>query len=85
MNKFIGYLIMAIGVLATASPFLIKDSLPALIKPYLMIAGLVLLILGFLFVNSSSSKSRVTQSEEEVPIYQGEGKKRKIVGYRKEK
>lgn len=85
MSKFVGYLIMAIGLLIVASPFVIKNSLPSFIKPYyLMIFGFVVMGLGLIFMQPSSS-TKISQSAEEVPIYEGEGKKRRIVGYRKEK
>ena len=84
VNKILGYVIAVIGVLVLALSY------PAFRTPLgisslgiadsiVMIAGLVIAIIGvFLSYNKSSGKQA-----EEVPIYEGEGKSRRIVGYRK--
>jgi len=95
MKKIIGYLLAALGLIgllisskkgveitSKTIPF-IKD-IPYL---YLLIPSLVLIALGIviLIVLGGGSSGKAKQSEKEVPIYQGEGKKRKIIGYRVEK
>lgn len=84
MNKLVGYIIAIIGLaiiilgpITSRTPVL--SSIPA---KYLLIAGIVIVILGIALTLGKSS-SKVRQAEEEVPIYSGEGKKRKIVGYKK--
>lgn len=87
-NKIIGYILSVLGLIAVASSSTtalskISKVLPfmASIKPlYLIIAGAVLLIGGVLLI---MSKEGVKHAAEEVPIYEGVGRKRKIVGYRK--
>ena len=57
-------------------------SIPKMLA-YTVVAGIILIIAGiFLLIDSSSSSSK---QAEEVPIYEGEGKKRVIVGYQKMK
>ncbi len=80
MEKLTAYIISVIGLVIAVLSFNIGTLLPESIKPaYVMIAGLVLVIMGIFFVLSKGSK----QSAEEIPIYEGTGKKRKIIGYRK--
>lgn len=83
-NKVLGYVIAVIGILVLALSY------PAFRNPLgitslgiadsiAMIAGLVIAVIGiFISYNKSSGKQA-----EEVPIYEGEGKGRRIVGYRK--
>lgn len=87
MGKLLGYLIALIGLALLALSLLSPNLLPAVIKPYSIIAGIVLVIVGvFLSMTGSKTSSRnVKQSDEEVPIFEGEGKKRKIVGYKRAK
>ena len=86
-NKTLGYSLSIIGlivlvlsypVIRTAiklpASFGIKDSI-------LMVIGLVIIVLGVVLAFNKSSSSG--KQEEEVPIYEGEGKHRRIVGYRK--
>ena len=84
MNKLVGYLIAIVGLVITFLSLnltLINITLPEQIKPvYIMIFGIALVIFG-VFITLGKSKRRTNQSEEEVPIYEGTGKKRKIVGY----
>ena len=48
---------------------------------FTIIIGILLIVSGFFFLKKNNAK----QSEKEVPIYQGSGKKRKIVGYQRSK
>ena len=85
MNKLISYVIAILGLIVIVLSF--NLSVGELIKgiglkvTYLMILGIVLVILGVVL---SLNKKQAGQ-EAEVPIYEGEGKKRKIVGYRRHK
>jgi len=46
-----------------------------------IIIGTILIIAGFFFVKQAGPK----HAKKEVPIYEGKGKKRKIVGYQRVK
>lgn len=85
MGKLIGYILALIGLAILALSFLNIIPIPSFIKPpYVLVAGFALIILGIaLTLNKSNYKAK--QSAEEVPIYEGEGKHRKIVGYKRAK
>ncbi len=87
MAKIIGYILALIGLfLLVVNLKILNLNIPLLssINPtYLLIAGAILVILGVVFMSKSGTGK--TKQEEEVPIYEGTGKKRKIIGYRKEK
>jgi hypothetical protein len=86
--KITGY---GVSILGLATVVLSKTIaafpvIKSLAKPelYVIIGGFVLVAAGVaLSLSGSSSSNKIKQAEEEVPIYEGEGKKRKIVGYRK--
>jgi len=87
-NKLIGYIVSASGLLVIVLSFFRNSFafLPASIsKNDLIVAGIILIIIGVvLSFNKSKSSSKIKQASEEVPIYEGEGKHRKIVAYKKE-
>jgi len=88
-NKVLGYVVSGIGIIVLALSFLRKtilSFLPASIdKNDVLITGILIVVVGVVLAYSKSSSSyKVKQSHEEVPIYEGEGKNRKIVAYRKE-
>jgi len=91
VNKLIGYLIALVGLLGLGiSSFpdiqkMIPFTLPAVLTgKYVIIGSLILVGIGVVLSLSKSSGSRhVKQASEEVPIYEGEGKKKKIVGYQR--
>jgi len=86
-NKIISYIIAVIGlaiIVLSLNLTRINLSIPPQIKPaYIMIVGIVVFILGIVLSLNESKGGKIKQAEEEVPIYHGEGKLRKIVGYRK--
>ncbi len=89
VNKLIGYLISIIGLVVLAiSRFpsvksLIPFTLPFADK-YIIIAGLIIVIIGVALSFTKSTRiGKEKQASEEVPIYQGEGKNRKIIGYKR--
>jgi len=84
MNKFLGYAITAIGAIGFALTFqslrdTIKLTLPSAISElYLTISSLVVLAIGLFIIVKSDSPS--SKQPEEIPIYEGQGKHRKLVG-----
>lgn len=89
MKRYIGFLLIIVGFLFVAmginsSNQFLSNFLPDLgISPMINnILGIVFIVLG-LYLSLSSSKSDVKHSSSEVPIYEGEGKKRKIIAYKK--
>jgi len=91
MKSLYGYLIAGIGLvgLVFSSPA-IKKLIPALenvSQMNILVPALVLVVVGVLIIVLVGKKGgnwNVKQSAKEVPIYKGEGKKRKIVGYKVE-
>jgi len=95
MKALIGYLLAGLGIvsLALSSPKIVSSlSIPLLgsiASNTFMVAGGVLVVAGLIVLflsnkDSSSPRYNITQAAEEVPIYEGEGKHRKIVGYKKQ-
>lgn len=82
MAKLIGYILALAGLAIAVLSFnltRLNIVLPASIKQvYVLIAGIALIIAGVVL----SLESKKKQSSE-VPIYEGVGKKRVIVGYQK--
>ncbi|MFA5061322.1 MAG: hypothetical protein WC494_03335 [Candidatus Pacearchaeota archaeon] len=89
MKKVIGYVLCIIGLLILVfSAGIIKVNIKILntANPYYVIGtGIVFIIIGAVLVmtDKDKNKKKSQQSEEEVPIYEGTGKKRRIVGYRR--
>lgn len=92
MAKIIGYVLALIGlaIIAFSSKIVTLPFIASLAKPmiYTVIAGVACIAVGVVLLMakqpSSSSGKAPQHAKEEVPIYEGEGKKRKIVGYRKD-
>lgn len=92
MKAILGYILSGLGIVTLAlSQEKVKNNLSisfltAIPSNLILIVGVALIIGGIAILiisNNSSGGSRIQQSKEEVPIYEGEGKHRKIVGYRK--
>lgn len=88
MNKIIGYIIALAGLALTMLSLNLTKlniSLPASIKPmYVTVAGVIVIVVGILLTLEKKGY-KTKQASEEVPIYEGEGKKRVIVGYKRGK
>jgi len=80
MNKTIGYVIMAVGLIAFGLSYskaraLVGINLPSgITDTILLITGLVVLAVGVFYVVRSTQPQ-----QKEVPIYEG----KKVVGYRR--
>lgn len=89
MKKVIGYTLCVLGLaVLVMSAGIIKVNLKFLESTnpyYVMGTGVGLIIVGAVLVMTTQSrkKTKDKQSEEEVPIYEGTGKKRRVVGYRR--
>lgn len=89
MNSIIGYILSIVGLAilvgSTKIFELVSKYLASLKFVYIILAGISFILVGVLTLMSSSSTKvkKPAHAFEEVPIYEGEGKNRKIVGYRK--
>lgn len=89
MKKILGYLSVGVGLLGLALNSTVgRKAIPFLENiesNYLLIPALVFFVLGIvIMIVMGKGSSKIKQVEKEVPIYRGEGKKRKIVGYKAE-
>ena len=89
MNKVIGYVLAIVGlvVIALGSGFFGEIDLFGVDSFYISIGGVVLVIIGSVVsMMDGTGRRRQDRSKgrTEVPIYEGVGKKRRIVGYRKD-
>lgn len=84
-KKIIGYISSGIGILLIVFSTPAARSMLGLATSTLgktqMTIGLAAVVFGAVFLMNPSSRS--SKQEEEVPIYEGHGKNRKIIGYRK--
>jgi len=89
MKAVIGYLLAAIGLLGLAVNSTIGREelkfLDGISSEYILVPAAVLIVLGLVIMTKNSGGKKVKHITDEVPIYQGTGKKRKIVGYRVDK
>ncbi|MCK5449985.1 hypothetical protein KAI32_03910 [Candidatus Pacearchaeota archaeon] len=88
MKKMIGYIISVAGIAVMALGFGMIDLklkfLEGIAGNYVSGIGIIAVIVGVVISLKMDSKGNNKQVAEEVPIYEGVGKKRKIVGYRKD-
>ena len=87
MNKVIGYVVAIVGIVVMALGFDLLGFnvafLEGVASTYIAGVGIVIIIVGVVLAMKGSG-GRVKRAAEEIPIYEGTGKKRKIVGYRKD-
>ena len=89
MKKVIGYVVSVAGIVVMALGFGMIDFglgfLESLDSNYVVVVGIVAIVLGIVMsLRIEGRKGKIKGGEDEVPIYEGVGKKRRIVGYRKE-
>jgi hypothetical protein len=86
MKKLVGYAISIAGIAVMALGFgLTNIDIKPLGIPanYIAVAGIIAIIVGVV-LSLKNTKHKTTNSKDEIPIYEGTGKKRKIIGYRKD-
>lgn len=88
MKKILGYVIAFVGLIILALGLELfsfgGDFLNNFSKWYVQILGGILIAIGVALSLMGKKGSRKSKDSDEVPIYEGTGKKRKIVGYRKD-
>lgn len=91
MKKLVGYIVSIIGILVMALGFgmisLDLEILETISPNYIVGAGIAGIIVGVVISLTDSekpSRKKGKSGVDEVPIYEGVGKKRKVVGYRKD-
>ncbi|MEA3248202.1 MAG: hypothetical protein U9Q73_00690 [Nanoarchaeota archaeon] len=88
MKKVIGYAISVAGIAVMALGFgmidLKLEFLDGVAGNYIAGVGIIGVIVGVIISLKMDGGKKNKQVTEEVPIYEGVGKKRKIVGYRKD-
>lgn len=86
MKKVIGYVVSIAGIVIMAVGFGIIElgPLESIGGEYLAGIGIAAVVLGVIISLKFSGEKKSNQAAEELPIYEGVGKKRKIVGYRKD-
>ena len=87
MKKLVGYVVAVVGLVVMALGFnmfsLEIGLLEGLSSNVIAGAGIAIVVVGVILSMKGSGGRRAKQAKEEVPIYEGVGKKRKIVGYRR--
>jgi len=88
MKKWVGYLISLIGlaILGAGSKiqeFKALDFLKNFGETAVLTAGVILVVVGVLFLRGEG-KNKKSKEKDEVPIFEGKGKQRKVVGYQRE-
>lgn len=86
MNKPIGYILSILGLatigLSTKIQTLTNNNLKL---SYIIVIGVALIAAGVVMLMDKKSLGKVKHAAEEVPIYEGEGKNKRIVGYKRAK
>ncbi|MFH0808361.1 MAG: hypothetical protein V1888_01975 [archaeon] len=86
MKKVIGYGVSILGIIIMAVGFgmipLKLDLLEGLLGSYVSGVGIALVVVGVI-MSVERKGSKVRSGEDEIPIYEGVGKKRRVVGYRR--
>jgi len=89
VNKVVGYVVVAVGLILLAlgtAPInsALVGSIPAIGKIaglYYLVIGLVVVVVGMVFLRGAGGGRKL----KEVPIFEGKGKKRKVVGYQRQR
>jgi multisubunit Na+/H+ antiporter MnhG subunit len=87
MKKVIGYAVSLVGLLVLIVAVGILKLKISIIEnmssTYIMVFGMILVLIGVFLIIMDGKAGKGKNHVEELPIYEGTGKKRKIVGYRR--
>ena len=88
MKKMVGYVVSIVGLVIMALGFNIINFKIAFLEGvggnYIAGVGIILIVIGVVLSMKGTGGRRAKLEKEEVPIYEGTGKNRKVVGYRKD-
>ena len=90
MEKVVGYGVAVVGIVGMALGFNIIplqiDFLEGVASNIISGVGIVIVVAGVILAmkGTGGKRRKVSKGEDEVPIYEGTGKNRKVVGYRKD-
>ncbi|MCH7850869.1 MAG: hypothetical protein IH845_04475 [Nanoarchaeota archaeon] len=87
MKKLVGYSLSGIGlaVMVVGIGNIKFDLLKGIGETYIIGVGVVIVVAGVVMSMMNQKYSpKSNKSSEEIPIYEGTGKERKIVGYRRD-
>ena len=89
MKKVVGYGVAVLGLVVMALGFNLIPLKIAFLEGvagnYISGVGVAIVIVGVvLSMKGTGGRRKIKNAKEEVPIYEGTGKNRKIVGYRKD-
>lgn len=90
MKAVFGYLFAGLGIAGLAVNSTLGREIVGFLdgvgSEYILIPSAVFVVLGVvvMIVNSKKGSGKIRHVTSEVPIYEGTGKKRRIVGYRVE-
>jgi len=90
MKKVVGYGVAVVGIVIMVFGFNIIPLKVAFLEGvagnYISGVGVAIVIVGVVLAmkGTGGGRRKGSKGEDEVPIYEGTGKKRKIVGYRKD-
>ena len=86
IQKIAAYVLTGLGLAGIiVSSGKLKESIPiikTLSTPIILTASIILIAAGILLLKFTSGHSH--KQHKEVPIYEGKGKKRRIVGYQRQ-
>jgi uncharacterized membrane protein len=90
MKAVLGYLFAGLGIIGLAINSKIAREalgfLDSIGSAIILIPSAILIVIGIvIMIMNSKTSGKFRQITDEVPIYRGEGRKRKIVAYRTEK
>ncbi|MCK4650293.1 hypothetical protein KAT36_03605 [Candidatus Pacearchaeota archaeon] len=88
MKKVFGYVVSVFGIFVMAIGFgviPVKLTFLEIAGNYVAGIGIVMIVVGIMMsLERKDVGKKAKRGEDEVPIYEGVGKKRRVVGYRKE-
>lgn len=80
MAKLTGYIVALVGLIAIGISFFSSQLKIPFNPSFLIIGGIIIVVIGIILAIGKTEKQL-----EEVPIYEGKGKERKVVGYQRMK